>query len=360
MKRLRKNLERIMREDKAGITQIFPFFYSFLQRARVFLYKNGLLKTEKVGSRVISIGNITAGGTGKTPAVMAIAKMAKEKGFNVAILTRGYRGLAKGITPVSDGSKVLLNCRDAGDEPFLMAKKLSGIPVIKGKNRYLSAKFSIERFGSDLFVLDDGFQHLRLHRDVNILLIDATDPFGNGHLLPRGILREPLIAMERANIIVITKANLSRKIKETVEIIKKYNTTAPIFFSHYKPVDLIDMKGNTVSIENIRGSSLFIFSGLASHSSFRLLLEREGAKVSGELTYPDHFDYSKKDIDEIERKAEALGTDMVVTTEKDIVKIPYLERKRQIWALRIEFIIEDEKGWQSLLFPERPSTGGNN
>jgi tetraacyldisaccharide 4'-kinase len=352
--------ENITREKMAGISSFFSPLYGTLQRARVFLYRKGFLKTERVESRVISIGNITAGGTGKTPAVMAIAQMAKGKGFKVAILTRGYRGKAKGIKPVSDGSKILLDCKDAGDEPYLMAKKLSGIPIIKGKNRYLSAKFSIERFGSDLFILDDGFQHLKLHRDLNILLIDATDPFGNGHVLPRGILREPLIAIRRADIIVITKADLSQKIKETVETIRKYNTAAPVFFGHYKPVDLIDMKGNTISIDNIRDSSLFLFSGLASHSSFRLLLEREGAKVSGELTYPDHFDYSKKDLDEIERKAGSLGTDMVVTTEKDIVKIPYLGKKTQIWALRIEFIIEDGERWESLLFSKKQSGGGNN
>lgn len=361
---LRRYIENITREKRVGIFSfiliILSVFHGILLRARVFLYKKGLLKTEKAGSRVISIGNITTGGTGKTPAVIAIAQIAKEKGFKVAILTRGYRGKAKGIKPVSDGSKILLDCRDAGDEPYLMAKKLSGIPVIKGKDRCLSARFAADRFGSDIFILDDGYQHLKLHRDINILLIDATDPFGNGCILPRGFLREPLIAIGRADIVVITKADLSQKIKETVEIIRKYNTTAPIFFSYYKPIDLINMEGNTIPIENIRDSSLFLFSGLASHSSFRLLLEREGAKVSGELTYPDHFDYSKKDLDKIERKAGALGSDMVVTTEKDIVKIPYMEKKTQIWALRIEFIIEDGERWESLLFSKKQSGGGNN
>ena len=352
--------ENITREKMAGISSFFSPLYGTLQRARVFLYRKGFLKTERVESRVISIGNITAGGTGKTPAVMAIAQMAKGKGFKVAILTRGYRGKAKGIRPVSDGSKILLDCRDAGDEPYLMAKKLSGIPVIKGNDRCLSAKFAEERFGSDLFILDDGFQHLKLHRDINILLVDATDPFGNGHILPRGILREPLESMRRADIVVLTKTDLSKRNTEIMNKIKRYNTTAPIFVGNYRSLGLVDMKGNIIEVNRLKGKSLLIFSGLANHSSFRFILEREGAKVSGELIYPDHFDYSKKDIDEIVKKAGDMGTDMIVTTEKDIVKIPYSDLETQIWALSIEFIIEDGERWESLLFSKKQSGGGNN
>ncbi len=371
MSNMRGYFERVMREENGGILSFILFilsvFYSLSQRIRAFLYKKGLLRVEMIGARVISVGNVTTGGTGKTPAVMSIAQIAKGRGFNVAILTRGYMGRAKGIDAVTDGSEILLNYRDAGDEPYLMAKKLSGIPVIKGKDRCLSARFAADRFGSDLFILDDGFQHLKLHRDINILLIDATDPFGNGHILPRGILREPLESMRRADIIVLTKTDLSKRNTETMDKIKRYNPTAPIFFSHYRPLDLVDMKGNNIEVKSLRGKSLFIFSGLANHSSLRLLLEMSGTKVSGELTYPDHYNYSKKDIEEIMSRAANLNADMIVTTEKDLVRIPRQEPGTQdsellnkMWALRIEFIIEDGERWESLLFSKKQSGGGNN
>lgn len=348
---------------------VFSFFlfllsivYGFIQRVRVLLYRKGLFKVEKIGSKVISVGNITLGGTGKTPAVMAIAQMGKEKSFKVTILTRGYKGKAEGINVVSDGSRILLNCEDAGDEPYLMAKKLNGIPVVKGKNRYLSARFAIKRFGSDLFILDDGFQHLKIHRDVNILLIDATDPFGNNRIFPGGTLREPLTAIGRADIIVLTKSDLSQKNAETIKKIREYNPSAPIFTSYYYLIDLVDMKGDIMPVKGIKGRSLFIFSGLANHSSFRSIIEREGARVKGELTYPDHFYYSESDMKEIKKKSESAGADMIVTTEKDIVRIPYPgvdpeTSSGKVWALRIGFTVEDREGWESILFQKGPIGG---
>lgn len=344
----------------APLLLILSLFYGLLQRVRAFLYEKGFLRIEKIESRMISVGNITVGGTGKTPAVIAIAEAAKEKRFKVAILTRGYKGKAKGINTVSNGSHILLDCLDAGDEPYLMARKLEGVPVVKGENRYLSARFAIEKFGSNLFILDDGFQHLKLYRDIDILLIDTTDPFGNGHLLPRGILREPLKAIRRADIVILTKSNLSTNKMEIVEVVRRYNPSAPIFLSYYKPLDLIGIKGNLTPFESIKDMSLFLFSGLANHSSFKLLLESSGARIIGELTYPDHFYYSKKDIDEIKERAGRLGADMIVTTEKDIVRIPDSEFQTQIYALRIEFVIEDEERWKRLLFEKGFSVGGSN
>lgn len=361
MKYLRGCAEKVMRGEERGILSslllILSIVYDLSQRMRCFLYEKGLVRVEKIEPKVISIGNITTGGTGKTPAVMSVAEMAKEKGFKVAILTRGYMGKAKGIKPVSDSSGILLDCRDAGDEPYLMAKRLKGIPIIKGKDRYLSARFAVERFGSGLLILDDGYQHLKLHRDTNILLIDATDPFGNGHLLPRGMLREPLASIRRADAVVLTKSDLSQKNSETIKTIRRHNPSAPIFFSYYRPLDLVSLEGDIMPIEDIKGRSLFLFSGLANHSSFKSLIEMLGAVISGELIYPDHFYYSEGDIEEIGERAEA---DMIVTTEKDMVKIPQSGIRTRIWALRIEFSVEDRKNWESLLFRDGSSVGGDN
>src|SRR4030066_495268 len=184
---------------------------------RMKLYETGLLRTKRLPCPVICVGNITTGGTGKTPAVIAIARLLQggqvsnlspQRSQRIAILTRGYKRKSKEpILAVNDGNEILCTPQDAGDEPYLIASALKGIPVIVGKDRYCSGQYAIERFGSNLFILDDGYQHIRLHRDLNILLIDATNPMGNGHLLPRGILREPLSAVARANGIIISRAN---------------------------------------------------------------------------------------------------------------------------------------------------------
>lgn len=365
MNYLRVYSEKIIREESQGIFSPFlylaSFLYGLVQRLRALLYENGFIRVEKVERRIISVGNITVGGTGKTPAVIAIAESAKKRGLNAAILTRGYRGKAKGISPVSDGSEILLGCIEAGDEPYLIARKLRGIPVIKGSDRYLSSLYAMKRFGTDFFILDDGYQHLKFHRDKNILLIDATNPFGNGQLIPRGILREPLISIRRADIIVLTKSDLSEDKKWILEVIKRFNPEAPVFFSYYNPLDLIGLAGESMPLDAIRDRKVFIFSGLASHSYFRALLDRYCSNIIGELTYPDHFYYSTKDIVRIKEAARGLGADITVTTEKDLIKISPEEGMRggnPFWAFRIEFIIEDKDRWEQLLFRSETPIGG--
>jgi tetraacyldisaccharide 4'-kinase len=181
-------------------------------------------KPDKLPAKVISIGNLTLGGTGKTPAVISIAQEAKKRGFTPCVLARGYKGKAKETCFISKGEKPLLNSREAGDEAYLMAEILKGMPVVKGKNRYEAGKLALENFQSEiLFILDDGFQHWRLHRDIDVLLIDATDPFGNEKLFPEGIMREPFSAIRRAHFIVITKAD--------VELIKSGNTIRKPLYS---------------------------------------------------------------------------------------------------------------------------------
>src|SRR3972149_9569915 len=190
----------------SSLLLILSWFYGLGHRLRLALYNRGILKTKNLSIPVISIGNLTAGGTGKTPTIIMIAELLKGMGKKVAVLSRGYKGKAEGeINVVSDGDKILLNPLESGDEPYMMAARLKGIPVITGSDRYKTGKYAIEKFGTKIILLDDGYQHVQLDRNFNILLLDSNSPFGNGYLLPRGTLREPPSYINRADVIILTK-----------------------------------------------------------------------------------------------------------------------------------------------------------
>src|SRR4030043_1067566 len=222
---------------------LFPLYilslpYGWAVRTRTFLYSLGLLKTRRLPRPVISVGNITVGGTGKTPLVMALSEGLMERGIPTAILSRGYRG-KKGSGPlVTDGQRVLLSPEESGDEPFLMASVLKGIPILIGKDRLKNGEMALDRFPVLGFLLDDGFQHLPLHRDLNVLLIDAQIGFGDGHLLPRGILREPLSHLRRADLFLLTKVESPEACFPLEAILQKIHPSAPVFHSHYEALGL--------------------------------------------------------------------------------------------------------------------------
>ena len=206
-------IDRILyRKEKSLGTKILllPLYllsvpYQWAVRTRILFYNIGLLKTKRLPCPVISVGNITVGGTGKTPLVMLLARGLKERGIKIAILSRGYKRKKNSDSLVSDGQNLFLSPEAAGDEPYLMANALKGVPILVGKDRFMTGQMALERFGVRGLLLDDGYQHLHLHRDLNILLIDSNVGFGDGHLLPRGILREPLSHLQRADLFVLTK-----------------------------------------------------------------------------------------------------------------------------------------------------------
>ncbi|MBI5810633.1 MAG: tetraacyldisaccharide 4'-kinase, partial [Deltaproteobacteria bacterium] len=190
---IRIAIDRWMRDEHTGLAPhialyLLSILYGASVRMRASLFAIGLIKTKRLPCRVVSIGNLTVGGSGKTPMVMHMADILQKKGRRVVILCRGYKGSAKGVNAVSDGRTVLLGYKEAGDEPYLLARRLKGVPVVVGRDRYKSGLYAIEAFSPDVILLDDGFQHIRLARDVNILLVDSKEGFGNGHLLPRGLL----------------------------------------------------------------------------------------------------------------------------------------------------------------------------
>jgi len=317
---------------------------------REFLYKTGLIKTKKLPAKVISIGNITLGGTGKTPAVIALAQEVKNSGLKPCILTRGYKGKAKGPCLSSKNNKHFLKTHLVGDEAALMAYRLKDIPVVKGVNRFLSGVYALGELGPgaiNVFILDDGFQHKALFRDIDILLVDATNPFGNERLFPEGILREPLDSMKRADIVVITKCDMVDE--EPLNLIKhkirQYNPNAHVYNARYEPASLIHVSGKTYNIESIYNRKVYVFSGIANPSYFQSILKVKGANIVKLKTFRDHHYYTRRDINKIIKEAQ--GAD-IITTEKDIIKLKDMELPDNIFALRIEFVVD--KGFYEEVF----------
>ncbi|MBA4372636.1 MAG: tetraacyldisaccharide 4'-kinase [Thermodesulfovibrio sp.] len=315
--------------------------------------RRNLADRKRLPCRVISIGNITVGGTGKTPATMALAQEALKRSLAPVILTRGYRGTARGPCFVTTGSGPLLSAGEAGDEPYLMARRLSGIPIVKGPDRYKSGIFALDRIrlqdqaaGSEtLFLLDDGFQHSRLFRDMDIVLLDAEDPFGGNRLLPFGRLREPLAALERADIIVVTKSGIKMDgrgpaIEKTLNSVREYNTKAGLYIADHLPVSATDRCGREQPLRILAGKKIFGFCGIGSPGSFLKTLKDTGAEVAGFRPFRDHHRYTPADIAGLAKEAGELKCEWIVTTEKDIIKIEHLDLPENILIIRIEFSID--------------------
>ncbi len=326
---------------------LFPLYllslpYGWAVRARAFFYSLRLLKTKQLSRPVISIGNITVGGTGKTPLVMALAEGLIKRGIPTAILSRGYRG-KKGSGPlVTDGQRILLSPEESGDEPFLMASALQGIPVLIGKDRLKNGEMAIGRFPIRGFLLDDGFQHLPLHRDLNILLVDSHIGFGDGHLLPRGILREPLSHLRRADLFLLTKAEDPERCGPLKSKLRQIHPSSSIFHSYYEPAGLIRPDGKFEPLHLLKGKKVLALSGIASPTYFSTLLRKCGMEVVAEMIFPDHHRYTAPDLTSVLQKVK--GVDWVVTTEKDMVKLKKLSiDPLPLLALRIEMKIREEE-----------------
>ncbi len=302
--------------------------YGRIMLLRSFLYKKKVIRARRLSVPVISVGNLSLGGTGKTPHVIEICRFLKGQGFRPAVLTRGYGGKAgKGPLLVSDGKGIRADVSEAGDEPWMMAAKLEGVPVIAGSERYRCGLFALKRLPVSLFVLDDGFQHLGLERDLDIVLIDATRPIYSERVFPGGILREPPVALSRADAVILSKCNEvnPNRLVTLEEALRAYTKAAPIFQSLYE-IDRIDMvfKGPLPETGSLKGNSLkgvFCFCGLARPQSFLELLKQAGAEIKGVLQFADHHEYKKTDLIAIGKRARETGSTIVLTTEKDFAKI---------------------------------------
>lgn len=326
---------------------LFPLYllsipYGGAVRLKTFSYSLGLRNPKRLLCPVISVGNITVGGTGKTPLVMELAKGLMQRGIPVAILSRGYKGKQTSKPLVSDGQTLFLSPEESGDEPFLMAKSLKGIPVLVGKDRFSNGQVVLQRFGVRGLLLDDGYQHLRLYRDLNILLIDSHIGFGDHHLLPRGILREPLVHLRRAHLFILTKVENHEACKPLREKLHQAHPSLPVFHSHYSPRGLISPRGEWEGLDPFRGKKALALSGIANPEYFSFLLRKCGMEIVSEAIFPDHHRFSNKDLASIEKRSKEV--DWIVTTEKDMVKLKNLNIDfLPLRALRIEMKIWEEE-----------------
>jgi tetraacyldisaccharide 4'-kinase len=312
-----------------------------------------LRNRKRLPCRVISIGNITTGGTGKTPAAISVAEQALRRGFSPIILTRGYKGTAATPCFVTKGKGPLISFEEAGDEPFLMAERLKGVPVVKCRNRYEGGRFALRQLGISesefemhLFILDDGFQHRGLYRDRDIVLIDAEVPFGNGRLLPLGRLREPPAALGRADIIVLTKTggkhrpDGEERFAELQKKLRTYNQRCLVFRAEHTPLSCRLSDGGETPVDWMTGKKVFGFCGIGSPVSFRKTILSTGAEIAGFRSFRDHFSYSREDISSIRAEAEKSGAGWIVTTEKDIIKARKLGLPGNVVVLTISFSVE--------------------
>lgn len=317
----------------------FSILFSGIVRMRLFLYSNRIiLRNKPLDCLVVVVGNLTVGGTGKTPVVERFAKELLKKGRKVAILSRGYKskqdspkrnlqnwyGL-KDITPpriVSDGNEVFLNSEDAGDEAFMLARNLPGVVVLTDKNRVKAGRFAIEKFNVDTVILDDGFQYLHLKGQLNLLLVDQTNPFGNRCLLPRGILREPVRHLKRASYVFFTKSEIEPEL-EILQTVRKYNPHAEIIRCVHRPKYFEEVNGlKKEKLTFLHEFYVGVFCGIASPRGFEDLIDRMSGEVRFKQRYLDHHKYSIQELDKMFQQAKNSGADVMVTTEKDAVRIP--------------------------------------
>jgi len=340
-----------------------------LVQARLWYYRSGWRPQHHLGTQVVAIGNITVGGTGKTPVVELLARSLRDRGRNVAILSRGYkskkldkpqtwRDARDNLIPdehmpkvVSTGSSLLLDSKFAGDEPFMLARNLERVSVVVDKNRVKSGRFAIEQLGADLLLLDDGMQYLDLAHGIDIVLVDAGSPFGTEALLPRGTLREPPKNLRRASYILLTKCN-GRSNDELIARIRRYNRTAEIITSTHVPVHLEDVfTRHRQPLEFLKDKWVGAISAIAVPEAFEGSLAKLGARVEIRRRFSDHHRFSRKDVDKFMQRCVERDMELILTTEKDAVRFPKPSSiDVPVYFLRIEVeILQGMEIWQDLI-----------
>jgi len=315
---------------------LFPLamlFWGILFWRNLF-YTFGFFVSRKLPTKVISIGNITTGGTGKTPAVIYLANILIKRGKRVAVLSRGYGRKTAGTQLVTDGNTPALDWRNFGDEPTLISKALSGVPVVVDEKRHRGGMFLVDRFNPDVIIMDDAFQHRAIERDVDIVLINSQDQRSDHKLLPYGFLREPWIHLKRAHAIIFTKTNLMKPAPFLRSMARK--SRVPRFRSVLLCGPLVSPEGEYKEI--LKENSALALSAVGDHGGFMRTLNSAGLNVVEELVFRDHHDYTQEDVELTQKHLLKSGAEYVVTTEKDMVKLDQLDLSRiEIYSIGIEF-----------------------
>ncbi|MFA6470485.1 MAG: tetraacyldisaccharide 4'-kinase [Candidatus Latescibacterota bacterium] len=327
--------------------RVISWLYCAGALLRNMLYDRKLLKTFTVPCRVISIGNIIAGGTGKTPVTIMTARLLALAGYRVAVVSRGYKRNGSGVLAVSDSTGIQASSADSGDEPYLIAASLPGVPVVVGKERYSAAMEAFNRFDPDIILLDDAFQHRRLSRDADVVTLDANYPFGNGYFLPRGVLRESPRSLSRAQTVIVTRSTSGRQFSEVTQKVLEFNPGVSIFRSRHGARTFRNPTGREeFELSAIKGKKIAALSNIVNFASFYQLLESLGAEIVLKRPMDDHHKYLLEELEQIREDALLSGAELLVMTAKDERNLPveYSPSVRiQEYVLDIEALLEGEE-----------------
>jgi tetraacyldisaccharide 4'-kinase len=341
---------------KRALAWVPAKLYELGVRLRVAAYETEYLKPKRLNAKVISIGNITLGGSGKTPMVAYIARYLKSEDQEVAILTRGYGRDSSGMRVLNktQANPALQSAsyREYGDEPLMLARALPGVPVVINEDRYEGGRLAESELGASVLVLDDAYQHLALARDLNILLIDATDPFGGFEMVPFGRLREPLYAVKRADAVIVTRADKPFDQARTGAIIKYFcGDRVPVMYVYSVIARLRHLDtGEVYEAREFTGWNAVVMCGIGNPEAFSDDLTNIGVNILDECFFADHHAYSRQDLDAVIKKARDAGADFIVTTEKDAVRLEGLgQSDLPVYAAELEIESEDEVRLKSLL-----------
>ncbi|HDY87931.1 MAG TPA: tetraacyldisaccharide 4'-kinase [bacterium] len=327
------------------VLRFFASVYNYVTSIRNFLYNKRILKAKDVPCRVISIGNLIVGGTGKTPVTMMTAKMLKEAGKSVVVISRGYKGQSKDPIVVSDGSSVLVSSIECGDEPHIIASSLQGVPVVVGRDRFAAAMMAYKRFKPDVIVLDDAMQHRRIYRNVDIITMDADNPLGTEYLLPHGLFRESPYSIRRAKAVVITRLTDEHNRERIERMVRYYNRNVLIFWSTNVAVGLREPgSSDKTGLDAVKGKKIAALSNIANPLSFYRLLESLGYTIVFKQVMPDHHRYTFAELDYIEKNSLKAGAELLIMTAKDERNFPadYNVKIIEKRVLDIEAVIVEE------------------
>lgn len=320
------------------------FLFSLVYRGAVAIrnrrYDKGALPSAALDRPVVSVGNLTVGGTGKTPCVIALAGMLRRRGYQPAVISRGYGGKsAAPVTVVSDGTNILCDAATAGDEPLLIAQSLPGVPVITGPRRILTGRAAIDRFGCDVLICDDAFQHRQIRRDIDIVLLDAQRPFGNGYLLPRGELREPAESLARASCLLLTRSDSGAPVHpDAARIAREFGI--PVFRAAHRFTRFAGPEGQSLAPGELAGKKICAFCGIARPESFKKMLAETGAEILSFIDFPDHYAYNRSDLAALEKHFAAQNSAYRITTEKDAMRLAaYPDFLKTVFVARMEMEI---------------------